>query len=90
MDAFAWPGQQLAEFIAAVSTAEKETDAARAAVERVAGALDADVAAIVCAGELVAGVGYAGSGVPVDELERVRPALRARRWTYPASVRPRR
>jgi len=73
MDAFAWSAQQLAEFIAAVSTAEKETDAARAAVERVAGALDADVAAIVCGGELVAGVGYAGSGVPVDELERVRP-----------------
>src|SRR5271165_2504164 len=73
MDAFAWSAQQLAEFIAAVSTAENETDAARAAVERVAGALDADVAAIVCGGELVAGVGYAGSGVPVDELERVRP-----------------
>ena len=73
MDAFAWSAQQLAEFIAAVSTAEKETDAARAAVERVAGALDADVAAIVCGGELVAGVGYAGSGVPVAELERVRP-----------------
>ena len=72
MDAFAWSAQQLAEFIAAVSTAEKETDAARAAVERVAGALDADVAAIVCGGELVAGVGYAG-GVPIAELERVRP-----------------
>ena len=73
MDAFAWSAQQLAEFIAAVSAAEKETDAARAAVERVAEALDADVAAIVCGGELVAGVGYAGSGVPVAELERVRP-----------------
>ncbi len=73
MEAFAWSAQQLAEFIAAVSTAEKETDAARAAVERVAEALDADVAAIVCGGELVAGVGYAGRGVPVDELERVRP-----------------
>src|SRR5271166_4287620 len=62
MDAFAWSAQQLAEFIAAVSAAEKETDAARAAVERVAEALDADVAAIVCGGELVAGVGCAGRG----------------------------
>jgi GAF domain-containing protein len=73
MDAFARWTQQLAEFIAAVSTAGEKKDVARAAVEKAAEVLDADVAAIVCGGELVAGVGYAEDSCPVDELERVRP-----------------
>jgi hypothetical protein len=50
MDAPAWSAQLLAEFIAAVSAAETEAGAARAAVEHAAEALDADVAAIVGGG----------------------------------------
>jgi hypothetical protein len=73
MDTSAWSTQQLAEFVAAVSTAERETSAAIAAVERAAEALDADVAAIVCGGDLVAAVGYPDGAAPVDELEAVRP-----------------
>jgi hypothetical protein len=52
MDAPGWSAQLLAEFIAAVSAAETEAGAARAAVEHAAEALDADVAAIVGGGEL--------------------------------------
>ena len=75
MDAFAWSTQQLAEFIAAISAAENGAAAARAAVERVAEALDAHVAAIVCGGELVAGIGYPGNSPPVDDLGEVRPGV---------------
>jgi signal transduction histidine kinase len=74
-----WSTQQLAEFIAGVSIAETEAAAARAAVERAAQALNADVAAIECGGELVAAVGYPVDGVPVDALGRVRPGA-ARSW----------
>jgi signal transduction histidine kinase len=78
MDSSAWSTQQLAEFIAGVSVADSESAAAREAVERAAEALDADVAAIVCGGELVAAVGYPEGSVPVGELERVMPgAVRA-------------
>jgi len=75
MDSSSWSTQQLAEFIAGVSIAETEAAAARVAVERTAEALDADVAAIVCGGELVAAVGYPEDAVPVDELDRVRPGV---------------
>jgi signal transduction histidine kinase len=73
MDRSSWPAQQLAEFIAGVTDAETETTAACTAVERAAEALDADVVAIVCGGELVAAVGYPEDSVPVGQLERVRP-----------------
>ena len=72
MDASA---QLLAEFVAAVSTAETGTAAACAAVERAAEALDADVAAIVCGGELVAAVGYPQGSALVAELAAVRPGV---------------
>jgi signal transduction histidine kinase len=75
MDALAWSAQQLAEFIAAVSAAETEAAAALIAVEHTAEALDADVAAIVCGGELVAAVGYPEGRAPVSELEGVRPGV---------------
>ena len=64
-----WSPQHVAQFIAAVSAAETEVAAARASVERAAETLDADVAAIVCRGDLIAAVGRA----PIDELEGVRP-----------------
>ncbi len=79
MDSSSWSTQQLAEFIAGVSIAETEAAAARAAVERVAEALGANVAAIVCDGELVAAVGSPADSVPADELERVMPGA-ARSW----------
>lgn len=66
-----WSTQQLAEFLAAVSPCETEPSAALAAVERAAEALDAEVAAIVCGGELVASVGYPDGAAPVAELESV-------------------
>ena len=49
--------------------------AAHAAVERASEALNADVAAIVCGGELVAAVGYPQGGAPVAELAAVRPGV---------------
>ena len=75
MDASAWSTQQLAEFIAAVSAAETRPAAARAAVERAAEALDADVAALVARDELVAVVGYPQGRAPVAELTAVRPGV---------------
>ena len=75
MDASGWSTQQLAEFIAAVSAAEDEAAAALAVVERAAEALDAEVAAIVHHGRLVAAVGYAEGSAPVGELEQVRPGV---------------
>lgn len=75
MDASAWSAQLLAEFVAAVSTAETGTAAAHAAVERAAEALDADLAAIVWGGELVAAVGYPQGSALVAELAAVRPGV---------------
>jgi signal transduction histidine kinase len=70
-----WSTQQLAEFVAAVSAAENEVSAAATAVERVAEALDAEVAAIVCDGGLIAAIGYPGGTAPVGELEAVEPGV---------------
>jgi GAF domain-containing protein len=53
-----WSTQQLAEFLAAVSSSEAEASAALTAVERAAEALDAEMAAILCGSEVVAAVGY--------------------------------
>ena len=65
----AWSTQQLAEFLAAVSSADTEASAALAAVEGVAEAFDAEVAAIVRERELVAAVGYPEDHAPMAELE---------------------
>jgi signal transduction histidine kinase len=75
MHAPAWSTQQLAEFLAAVSSSQTEAAAARAAVERAAEALDAEVAAIVCGGQVVSVVGYPDGAAPVGELESVRPGV---------------
>ena len=71
----AWSTQQLAEYVAAVSAAENEAAAALAAVERAAEALDADAAAIVAGGEVVAQVGYPRGAAPVADLEAVQPGV---------------
>jgi hypothetical protein len=63
-----WSTQQLAEFLAAVSTCKTETSAALAAVEWAAEALDAEAAAILCGREVLAAVGYPEGAAPVAEL----------------------
>ncbi len=75
MSAFAWSTQQLAEFLAAVSSADTEAAAAQATVERTAEELDAEVAAMVCDRELLAAVGYPDGATPVGELAGVTPGI---------------
>jgi signal transduction histidine kinase len=85
MDASVWSAQLLAEFIVAVSAAETEAAAAQAAVEHAAEALDADMAAIVGGGALVAAVGYPEGRVPVAELNAVRPGAAGTRIDVPGA-----
>ncbi|MFZ0120223.1 MAG: GAF domain-containing sensor histidine kinase [Pseudonocardiaceae bacterium] len=75
MSASAWSTQQLAEFLAAVSLAETEAAAAWVTVERTAEELDAEVAGIVCGGQLLAAVGYPDGAAPVAELAAVTPGV---------------
>ena len=83
MASAAWSTQQLAEFIAAVSAATNESGAAFVAVERAAEALDAEVAAIVGGGAVVAAVGYPRGAAPVADLETVKPGVEARSLEVP-------
>jgi len=83
MDPSAWWTQQLAEFVASVSPCTTEAAAARAAVERAADVLDADVAAIMAGGELLAAVGYAEGTEPLDELKRIQPGAPESRLEVP-------
>ena len=83
MDPSAWWTQQLAEFVASVSPCTTEAAAARAAVERAADVLDADVAAIMVGGELLAAVGYAEGTEPLDELKRMQPGAPGARLEVP-------
>ena len=83
MDPSAWWTQQLAEFVASVSPCTTEAAAARAAVERAADVLDADVAAIMAGGELLAAVGYAEGAEPLDELKRIQPGAPESRLEVP-------
>jgi signal transduction histidine kinase len=75
MDTPAWWTQQIAEFVASVSPCTTETEAARAVVERAAEVLDADVAALMADGELLAAVGYAEGTEPVGDLKRIQPGV---------------
>jgi len=67
----AWSTQQLAEFLAVVSAFDTEDAAALGAVERAAEALDAEVAAIVVDGAVMAVVGYREGAAPLDDLKSV-------------------
>jgi diguanylate cyclase (GGDEF)-like protein len=63
-----WAAQQLAEFLALVSTSESEQAAVRDAVEYVAASMDAEVAAVARNGQLLSSVGFARDAVPVGPL----------------------
>ncbi|MGI5127612.1 GAF domain-containing sensor histidine kinase [Pseudonocardia sp. CA-107938] len=79
-----WAAQKLAEFLAAVSAFTSGPAAALGAVERVAEALDAEVAAIIDGGELLAAIGYPAGEAPVGELDAVARGTR-RLLTVPGS-----
>ena len=83
MAGWAWSTRQLAEFVASLSPCTTEASAARAAVESAADALDAEVAAIMAGGELLASVGYAEGTEPVGELGRIRPGAPDSRLKVP-------
>ena len=83
MDRSAWSTQQLAEFVARVSPSTTEVAAARVAVQRAAEILDAEVAAIVAGGELLAAVGYAEGTEPVEDLKCLRPGAPGARLNVP-------
>ena len=78
----AWSTQQLVEFLAAVSAFDTEKGAALGAVERAAESLDAEVAALVARGEVVASVGYHEGDAPADELKSVASS-KSRQLTIP-------
>lgn len=66
-----------------MSSAKGEASAALAAVERVAEALDAEVAVILRGHELVAAVGYPEHSAPLAELESVAASARDSQITVP-------
>jgi diguanylate cyclase (GGDEF)-like protein len=63
-----WTTQQLAEFLAVVSSFTDESDAMRGSVERAADVMNAEVAALVHDGSVVASIGFPAGGAPVAEL----------------------
>jgi len=77
-----WSPELLADFAGAVSAAGTVRAAARTAAEHAAEALDADVAAIVCSGEVIAAVGYP-EGAPASELAGVLPGVDGARLEVP-------
>ena len=70
----AWSTQQLAEFVAVVSAAPDEATALRMGVERAAEALDADVAAALRDGAVVAALGWPVGAVPEEEIRAAATA----------------
>jgi hypothetical protein len=63
-----WSTQQLAEFLSLVSSFTEERDAVRSGVERVAEAINTEVAALVRDGRVDASIGFPAGVEPVDEL----------------------
>lgn len=64
-----WGTQQLAEFMASISTAPDESKALASAIERAAEALEAEVGVILRSGKAVATVGFGRMDPPVDTLQ---------------------
>jgi hypothetical protein len=71
-----WAGQQLAEFLTVVSICPDEGAAFAAALEWTAEALEAEVAAIIRGGEVIASLGFPTGRVPVERLVAVATAGR--------------
>jgi diguanylate cyclase (GGDEF)-like protein len=73
---FNWSTHQLTEFFSAVSTSSGEREAGRAAVERAAEALDAEVAALIVDGEVRTSHGLGAGPLPgvLAEIGRVAGA----------------
>jgi diguanylate cyclase (GGDEF)-like protein len=72
-----WATQQLAEFLAAISSPADACGAARTGVERAAEALEADAAALVAAdGEIQSSVGFPAGAVPAEEIVAVAAGIR--------------
>jgi diguanylate cyclase (GGDEF)-like protein len=63
-----WHVQQLAEYLAAVSAYEDEPAALEGAVERAAEAMEAEIAAVVRDGSVLASVGFRAGHVPTEAL----------------------
>jgi diguanylate cyclase (GGDEF)-like protein len=63
-----WSAHQLTEFLAAVSAVADAPAALRAAVERAAEALEAEVGALVDDARVLASVGYARDRLPVQDV----------------------
>ena len=66
-----WSTQQLTEFLAAIGTASSRAAVVRLAVERVADAVEAEVAAILIGGRLAAQVGFPPGAVPHGLLQGI-------------------
>jgi diguanylate cyclase (GGDEF)-like protein len=66
-----WSTQQLTEFLAAIGAASSRAAAVRLAVERVADAVEAEIAAILIGGRLAAQVGFPPGAVPRGLLQRI-------------------
>src|SRR4051794_18794261 len=67
-----WLSHQLSEFLAAVSSYPDERAALDGGVERIAEAVEAEVAAVVVRGEVLASVGFRPGQVPAAQLSAVR------------------
>src|SRR4051794_419001 len=63
-----WSTQQLAEFLALVSSFADRASAVHRAAERAAEVLEAEIGAIVADGKLVAAVGFPAGQTPDDAL----------------------
>jgi diguanylate cyclase (GGDEF)-like protein len=72
-----WHGQQLAEFLAAVSAFQDEPAAIDGAVERAAEAFEAEVGALLRDGSVLASVGFRDGHVPVAALSAAAAATGA-------------
>ena len=83
-----WSVQQLTGFLAMVSSAEDERTASRVAVERAADALDADIAALVSGGEVVASVGLNDDPLLIAALAEVADGRTSRLMAPGLTDRP--
>jgi diguanylate cyclase (GGDEF)-like protein len=66
-----WATQQLAEFLAALSSFDDESAALREGVERASEAFEAEAAAVISGSEVKATTGFAADRIPVDDLRAV-------------------